>query len=76
MSFDGIIGTFKSYFSADKIQTDHKVFDLVSKVSVGIMFAVAVLAGTAGLVGMFFCNLYSQKKSFEFQLVFVMYTFT
>ena len=72
MSFDGIIGTFKSYFSADKIQTDHTVFDLVSKVSVGIMFAVAVLAGTAGLVGMLILT----KKSFEFQLVFVMYTFT
>ena len=62
MSFDGIIGTFKSYFSADKIQTDHTVFDLVSKISVGIMFAVAVLAGTAGLVGMFFLQPILTKK--------------
>ena len=51
MAFDGILNTFKKYFKRDEIHNDSEVFDLVSKVSVGIMFAVAVLAGTSGLVG-------------------------
>ena len=51
MAFDGILNTFKKYFKRDEIQSDSEVFDLVSKVSVGIMFAVAVLAGTSSLVG-------------------------